>query len=447
MTNSLIIIVDDDPKILDAAKDLLREQYAHVKALRSGRELLEYTEEHIPDMILLDIVMPEMDGFETYRLLREQEKRLGRRNAPVILLSGEHDDVTEQRGLTVGASDYVRKPFDREVLLRRVQNAIYNAKTIESLIEEVTQDSLTGLLNKTGANTKLPVLCRCEAGMLAILDLDNFKLINDLYGHEMGDRALKAFADVLRRNTEEKDILCRFGGDEFLAFFRRRMEKEDARELTKRFNDGLHAECVALMGEDFDIPVGVSAGFVAAPDNGRDYPLLLQLADRALYQVKQGEKHGCAVFEPGVTDAGADDLNAELARVTQIIRERSSSSIPLWPGREGFTWVYRFLARYGTSAVTLLFSLSAADGRESELTEASASFGETLSRVLRRSDAILQLRVNQYFLLLPNLSESNARIAASRVLKAWERSSFHDAVVVNYVTEYQDFEAQKQHGV
>ena len=103
-----IVVVDDDPFSLTNAKNLLREKNMRVSCLRSGSDLLEFVEKHTPDLILLDILMPNMDGFETYRALRQYEKKEGKTQIPIIFLTGEDSSETERRGLKAGASDFAR---------------------------------------------------------------------------------------------------------------------------------------------------------------------------------------------------------------------------------------------------------------------------------------------------------------------------------------------------
>ena len=171
-----IVVVDDEPLSLKNAKNLLVEQNMKVSCLRSGRDLMRFMDNNIPDLILLDILMPEMDGFETYRALRQLEGEKGMAHTPVIFLTGESNSETERRGLKEGASDYIRKPFDRDILVKRINNTIMNNKMIESLTEEATVDKLTGFLNKSGGTEKVARLVKTRPGVLAVIDLDSFKL-------------------------------------------------------------------------------------------------------------------------------------------------------------------------------------------------------------------------------------------------------------------------------
>ena len=126
--------------------------------------MLNYITEHgTPDLILLDIMMPEMDGFETLKNLRKLEKSKGISETPVIFLTADDKTGTESKGFEVGVSDFIRKPFNPEVLLRRIDNVISMQKEMNSLKNEATIDKLTGFLNKAASNSRLPGMSsRCR---------------------------------------------------------------------------------------------------------------------------------------------------------------------------------------------------------------------------------------------------------------------------------------------
>ncbi len=431
-----IVVVDDEPLSLTNAKELLNKQDMRVSCLRSGNDLLKFVEKNSPDLVLLDILMPEMDGFETYRALRQYEEKAGKPQIPVIFLTGENDSETERRGLKAGASDFIHKPFDRDVLIKRINNTIVNSKMIESLTEEATLDKLTGFLNKVSGTEKVSGLCKNNPGMLMVLDLDNFKLVNDLYGHDMGDRVLVAFAGVVRHNVRADDVVCRVGGDEFMAFFVEMKNEEAVASLVTRLNDQLLAQAEILMGKDHGIPLGISVGAAFTPGQADDYQILFQYADSALYKVKQNGKHGYEIYDPGsVMDEEEDDLQRDLYRVLQIVSERGEKKGAMLLGQEAFSWNYRFvirfLTRYKGLANRILFVLSAQE-KGVIFNEIVASFGGVLQNSLRKSDLIFQCRPNQFFVVLPQLLEKDTPGVIGRIMKAWEKLGYHDRVTVDY---------------
>ncbi|MBR1553524.1 MAG: diguanylate cyclase [Schwartzia sp.] len=443
-----IVIVDDEALILANAKSILNEEDMRVSCLRSGQDLLKFMAKNEPDLILLDILMPEMDGFETYQELRRLEDNAGKKRTPVIFLTGADDSETERRGLKAGASDFIRKPLNRDILIRRVYNTVLNAKTIESLTEEIAIDKLTGFLNKAAGTEKISKLCGSAAGMLMVFDLDSFKLVNDLYGHDMGDRVLKAFSEVARRNMREGDVMARIGGDEFMAFCRNMENENGVATLTQRLNEQLRHEAVRLMGEKFDVPLGISVGAALVPEHGREYDLLFSLADGALYRAKQNRNHGYAMYQPEDVAASApgEDIQRELARIVKIVEERNDAGGALLLGLEQFSFIYRFIKRfskrYGGRYVKLLFILTAEDGEAQgkQLNDAVNQFGLCLQETLRKSDSILQSRRNNFFLLIPELSEKDFPGVLRRIMAAWEKTGAHIGIKVDYAVEFTVYE-------
>ena len=421
-----IIVVDDDALSLMNAKNLLSSDDIRVSCLRSGGDLVKFMEKNSPDLILLDILMPEMDGFETFHALRTQEENLGRVKTPIIFMTGENGTETERRGLKAGASDFIRKPFNQDVLLSRVYNTINNSKAIESLTEEATLDKLTGFLNKSSGTVKIANLCLKEEGSLMILDLDNFKLVNDLYGHDMGDKVLESFAQIIRRCTRTEDLTCRIGGDEFLTFFCNLKDKNSVEALSTRLNDQLSEECRKLMGNSFNIPIGISIGAVMIPENGTDYHHVFNCADAALYKVKQNGKHGYEIYSPMIigtdVECNEENLRKELKSITHVVEERGDGTGAQILGLDAFISSYRYIMRhvkrYRENVTNILFSLIP-QNKEDDISDIVTEFGHILQEVLRRSDIILHSKPNQFFLMLPGLNSENTNIVTDRILKKW----------------------------
>ena len=442
-----IVVVDDEAFSLANARRLLSSQNMRVSCLRSGHDLLKFIQKNTPDLILLDIFMPEMDGFETLHALREYEDDNMRNHTPVIFLTGDSDSDTEQRGLKEGASDFIRKPFNQDILLRRIHNTIVNSKTIESLTEEASIDKLTGFLNKSSGTKRIAGLCSGEQGFLMILDLDSFKLVNDLYGHDMGDHVLMAFAEIFKENTRDDDVISRIGGDEFMAFLGNTDTDEAISSLTERLNKRLTAICQKLMGDNFEIPIGISVGAVKVPDCGTDFDTLFGYADKSLYKIKQNGKHGYELYSPENKEmVVVDDLSAEINRISQIVEERGDGSGALLLGLDSFAsnyrFIMRFMKRYKGKANKILFSISLNEENDntSLLDEVSEEFGLVLQRTLRKSDIILRSKANQYFLLLPELSRKDVPGVVGRIMNNWEKNKRSNYAAIRYASQLASFE-------
>ena len=432
-----IVVVDDEPLSLTNAKNLLREQNMRVSCLRSGKDLLEFMKTHEPDLVLLDILMPDLDGFETYRALRQYEEREGKPQTPVIFVTGEDNSEAERRGLKAGASDFIHKPFHKDILIKRINNTIVNSKTIETLTEEATLDKLTGFLNKASGTEKVSGMIKKAEGALMILDLDNFKLVNDLYGHDMGDRVLVAFAKVVRLNCRADDVVCRIGGDEFMGFFPDLTHREAVTSLTERLNEQLLAEAEILMGADHGIPLGISIGIVINSGTTGEFQILFQYADSALYEVKRNGKHGCRIYDPQITIAaeGPEDLDQELSNVIRIMSERGEGKGAMLLGQEAFSWNYRFIVKYlerfGGEAIRLLFYLSSKE-KGVIFSEMVSEFGNVLKNTLRKSDIIHQWQQNRFFVVLVLAEEETTPEVVGRIMKAWSQTGYKDRIDISY---------------
>lgn len=247
-----------------------------------------------PDLILLDVNMPEMDGFETLTLLKT-EMSPGN-EVPVVFLTAEDGQEQETRGLESGAMDYIKKPFDPEVLLSRVHKILDSQRQMDYYARNAETDQLTGFLNKAASEVRMDRLCSESAGLLCVLDLDAFKMVNDIFGHDIGDQVLVMFSRVLKKNLRKDDECGRIGGDEFVAFLRNMSDRDDLDRFARRINEEYQAGTREIMGERLTFSAGVSVGAVAVPEYGREYPELFHMADQALYIVKKNGKHGGRLY-------------------------------------------------------------------------------------------------------------------------------------------------------
>ena len=438
-----VFVVDDDMTNLLAAGNILSQNNIRVTAIKSGKKLLAHLRNNKPDLILLDILMPEMDGFETYEKLREQERNRGEEETPVIFLTADEDKNAENRGLQLGAVDFIRKPLNEEVLLKRIKNALENSSRIKELINDATIDGLTGFLNKSAVNEKLTEVCKKDDGALMIIDIDNFKKVNVLYGHDKGDQVLVAFADVIRKSTREKDIIGRIGGDEFIIFLRNFKGESGISSLNDRINLELLSRMHELVGEIIPFSIGVSIGVSFIPTDGREYELLFRKADTALYQVKQHGKHGYNIFSDSMEQVIEYDVASkdEIDRISNALKENETYNSAMWIGQDAFSHIYRYMMRYIRSyngcAYKVLFNATPAfdDMSKVEFTDCMKKFGTFLSNSLRKSDIMMQNGVNEFFLFLPDIDEKYIDSVINRIIDSWKNLDFSSKINVSYETE------------
>ena len=283
MTVDWVIVVDDNRNDQRMICDILRSAGIRTSSMRSGEDTLDYIRKGgIPDLILLDMDMPEADGFETMRLLKAEMD--GENEVPIVLMTSEEDE--EARGLEEGAMDIIRKPLESDVVISRVCKALDISRRMKRFARNAETDQMTDLLNKSATEARMERLCDEEQGLLCILDLDNFKNVNDTYGHDVGDKVIMMFARVLKMNLRRDDECGRIGGDEFAVFLKNMKTAADLDRYINRINQGYETGTRAIVGEKMKISVGVSAGAVQVPQCGREYTELFRMADQAERQAR-----------------------------------------------------------------------------------------------------------------------------------------------------------------
>ena len=378
-----ILVVDDDQVMLTLARRVLSPKYEIVTAT-GGEEAIKIFEREKPDLVLSDLLMPKMDGYELHRNLQEKFSE----NVPVIFMTADESDESESKGFAIGAADYIRKPFKPDILLRRVENIINNLDKIHGLKTAASTDPMTGLLNKTASQIEISALAKKSSGALMMIDLDSFKLVNDIYGHGMGDGILISLVELIKRSIDLNagDLAGRMGGDEFVAYLQNVHDEKILHEKTIFLNEELVSFAKKYLGEDMEIPLGVSVGAVFAPDEGTDFETLYKKADSALYDVKQHGKHGLSIY--GVKNR-SENIFAKvekLSHMRMILAERNVENTAYFVDFENFKIIYRLLSRiassHGNGLQLLQFTVKSENF--------SAEFKAKLFKILRKSDCITQ---------------------------------------------------------
>jgi len=285
MENKTILVVDDTIANLDILVGLLSEY--DVIDTASGREALDIVEEEKVDLILLDIMMPDINGYEVCKKLKSNAST---KDIPVVFITAKTDEKSIERAYSVGGSDYVTKPFRPKELLARINRELQLKSYQEELKLLASIDPMTKLYNRRYFNeiTKniLEIERRNECELsLMILDIDKFKNINDTYGHHVGDEVIIFVADILRKDQRESDVVCRYGGEEFVVLLPDTSLKNAvlvAEKIRKRIE-----EDVVSIGSEESFQTTVSIG-VSQVDilNESNIEATLKRADKALYEAK-----------------------------------------------------------------------------------------------------------------------------------------------------------------
>jgi len=228
-----ILIIDDNPGNIDFLLGLLTEY--DISAAVDGERALDQISQEIPDLILLDVSMPGMDGYEVCSIIKSNPET---KDIPVLFLSANTDAESIVKGFDVGGVDYITKPYHPREVLARVETHLKLKQLRDELEKMAYEDPMTGIANRRRFFEKANFLftkvkSECLPMYLFALDIDKFKEINDTFGHNIGDEVLKVFVDVVKKELGKDDCFSRFGGDEFLIMTIQ-MSQEKALDLVKK---------------------------------------------------------------------------------------------------------------------------------------------------------------------------------------------------------------------
>ncbi|MCL1996765.1 MAG: diguanylate cyclase [Defluviitaleaceae bacterium] len=286
-----ILVIDDNTTNIMLLHRILAEEYT-VFAVKSGSEGIKIALKQLPDIILLDIVMPDMDGFEVLSALKNEDDT---RHIPVIFISGLNDHESEEKGLLLGASDYITKPFSPGIVRLRVANqiTIFNQmKTIEKLS---MIDGLTQIPNRRKAEVVLNMewqraIVAGHTISILMIDIDHFKNVNDTYGHLYGDTVIKQVATGIKSSLKRStDFVARWGGEEFIALLPE-ISALDAVKIAERIRKKLGN--FNRRGSDEKVKITVSIGvYTNFPTDSFNVFHYIEQADQALYRAKRNGRN------------------------------------------------------------------------------------------------------------------------------------------------------------
>ena len=322
-----ILIVDDIPANLVAMRRLLAKVEVEVFEADSGNAALAACLDHTFALILLDVNMPVMDGFEVAQLLAESDDTRG---TPIIFVTAAYaDDARRLRGYNTGAVDYIEKPINEPILLSKVRVflELFRSKALlKSALEDLSQqnvrlqveiaerqraearvlhsamhDPLTGLPNRLLFRDRLDtsIARALRAGSsfaVAYLDIDGFKPVNDTHGHQVGDQLLVEIAKRLTGRLRGADTVARLGGDEFGLIMEGLTDPAIVLKVAQALISALRVPFVLRAEEgEIEVTIGASVGVAVFPETAESADALVNAADEAMYRVKRGGRNACAM--------------------------------------------------------------------------------------------------------------------------------------------------------
>lgn len=286
-----VLLVDDEEVLAEHYALILAEAGMETKIVSSLTELLPTISSFHPDLILMDIFMPECSGLEAAKVIRQKNELL---SIPIVFLSTDANLKNQREVLELGGDAFLKKPITEEYLLSSVATRVSRFRKLRS---QMQQDALTGLYNhatlKIRLESELGRALRQNAPLaFAMLDIDNFKKVNDQYGHPAGDAVIKSISRLLKQRLRKSDIVGRYGGEEFAVIFPETTEQEAKRildNLRQQFSEIIHGHGVTIFHCTF-------SGGVAAAPSIKEISALIDTADKALYKAKNGGKNRICIY-------------------------------------------------------------------------------------------------------------------------------------------------------
>jgi diguanylate cyclase (GGDEF)-like protein len=313
-TRSNILLVDDNPDKLQLLEAALRLAGFQVNTANDGEEALAAVESFQPDLIITDVMMPRMNGYELAARIRSNPRT---KFIPVIMQTAagrRSEDLL--RASEVGALGYITDPTDLDLLLARARTLLEFKAYLDVCEEAAFTDHLTGLANRRRFERQLErevsrTLRYERPFSLLMLDIDNFKLVNDTFGHNAGDDAIRRLSKALQEGTRGIDLASRIGGEEF-AILLVETDQEAAMEVAERLRLAIRDTNIPLAGR-----ITASFGVAECPSSAQTATALLAAADGALYEAKRAGRDKVVAWEPMRSNSAAagDVQNDEFPRI------------------------------------------------------------------------------------------------------------------------------------
>ena len=434
---SRIYICDDDKMVLNMLSKIIGERH-DVEIAQSVEELMKLVDSGTPDLLLLDYLMPGCNGLEGLELLKSKGYP---DSFSVIMITGEQQPELEITSLNLGVEDFITKPFKPEVLIKRIQMILDRKASQDDMnrkMEEITyksfHDSMTGLYNREYAEKNIDRLIEeAGKGAFAMIDLDNFKYLNDAYGHLSGDDAICVVANIIEESSKGRGFSFRLGGDEFGIFLNVFESRADVEKLITDLFGEYNRQAVE---KDFLVNSSLSIGIAMAYEDGKDFEELYAAADKALYCAKRDGKNGYCFYTADYTDTARSRMEVvDIRQLRKLIEDRKEirdrRGIYKVDYRE-FQRIYNFVERclertHQTAKLVMVALKSDPDESARDIEIKMKDVEKAIAGSLRRNDVGTRYSITQYLLVLIDVQEgAMENVIENRIRKNYTEISGRD---------------------
>jgi diguanylate cyclase (GGDEF)-like protein len=292
-----ILIVEDNPMNLKVLDTIVSNKYDTVLAT-TGTEAIEKAKSNDVDLILLDIMLPELDGYTVCKILKDSDYC---KSTPIIFVTALNSHEDELKGLECGGVDFITKPFSAPIVMARIDTHLKLRQRTKELCKLATVDPLTSIANRRAFDENIKLewkksMIELTPLSIVMIDADHFKIYNDSYGHQKGDVCIQEIAKAIEEALDtDKNLVARYGGEEFVVILTE-CDKECAMQSAKRIKDSIYNANIPYDKSPISDRVTVSIGIsTCTPSKNIDTKTLIDNADKALYVSKNSGRDKISV--------------------------------------------------------------------------------------------------------------------------------------------------------
>ncbi len=424
------------------AADRLSDIEAYYEIAEYGRQSEDFA---YADAV---IICTGGDQEECLTLINDVNSNAEINDLPFIILSDIKSDDLEVMCLQSGAGDYFTADVASAVMRSRIDKVILTRDSANKLVKFANKDALTGFWNRNYIENYISGFSRrldSEPDLGAVfmlLDMDNFKAVNDTFGHAVGDEVLVRFSEAIKAELNEGAKLCRLGGDEFVLFIAEDVSEDEVTIIAKRILASVEEALTGVVRESRD--VSVSIGIARFPSDGDTFESLYMNADKALYHVKQNGKRGFHFYGEQVdySIANRGEKNViDIEELRAYINETKRATGAYAVHYDGFKRIYQFVSRciertrQDVQIVIYTLSCESRAMTNEERMDALDELNSCIGKILRRGDVATKYGDAQYVVILMDTNHENGSMVAERVKKNWREKYDNMDLTLEYTVD------------